>query len=201
MSKGGRSLAVTVALLAGCAVVAAGAGYGVTRLVPRPPAFHGTTYEPAKAAPDFSLVDHDGRRVSLASFRGEPVLLFFGFTHCPDVCPTTLGRLGRIVDRLGDDGKDVRIVLVTVDPERDTPEALKAYVSRFHPRAVGLTGAAAELERARQGYGAYVEPAHGGTLAHTTAVYGIDRQGVLRVVFSNATEAEAEADIRTLARL
>ncbi|HEX5725138.1 MAG TPA: SCO family protein [Longimicrobiaceae bacterium] len=196
MTSAKPSAWVTAALLAGCALVAGLAGFGAYRLAAGPPAFHGTTYQPPRAAPEFSLTDHDGRPVTLATYRGEPVLLFFGFTHCPDVCPLTLNRLARVAG-------GARILLVTVDPARDTPAALRAYAARFGERVTGLTGEPAALERARAGYGAFAEPAHGGhgMLAHTPVVYGIDRRGVLRVVISeSATEAQVADDVRTLAR-
>jgi protein SCO1 len=205
--------------LAGAALVAAAAGFATYAVLPKPaPAFHGTTYEETAPAADFRLTDHQGREVSLASYRGHPVLLFFGYTHCPDVCPLTLDRLSRVVRTLGGEAEDARIVLVTVDPARDTPAALEAYVSRFGPRVAGLTGDSASLARAWGGYGVYVEAqpspgasaAHAGhgapsaaaKVAHTGVVYGIDRQGRLRVVISDtATEEQTRDDVRTLAGL
>ncbi len=184
--------------------------------MPRPAAVHGTTYEPVAPAPEFRLTDHDGRSVSLAELRGRPVLLFFGYTPCPDVCPLTLQRLARAVKALGGDADDVRVLLVTVDPARDTPAVLKAYAARFGPFVTGLTGAPEELERARRGYGAYVaeragageHAGHGAPrtslaeMVHSSVVYGIDREGNLRVVISDpATGDEVRDDVRTLARL
>lgn len=200
------------------AAVVAGAGVA---LAPAPaPRFHGTTYTEVLPAADFALVDHDGRPATLEGFRGRPVLLFFGFTHCPDVCPLTLGRLAAAVERAGRPARDARIVLVSVDPARDTPDVLKAYAARFGPSVVGLTGDSAALEHARKGYGAYVveapaapAPAHGGDHAdhpppaagrtiHSGVVYGIDRRGMLQVVISEtATPAEMAADVRALSRL
>src|SRR5262249_25585090 len=150
-----------------------------------------------------------GRAVTLASYRGAPLLVFFGYTRCADYCPQTLGRLTRAVRALGDGAGGARIVLVTVDPAHDTPAALKAYAARFGPRVSGLTGDSASLAAAWQGYGAYVAPgpasppaAHGGhaepramaippQLVHSGVVYGIDRRGNLQVVLSDgATEEE-----------
>jgi protein SCO1/2 len=188
----------------------------------QPPRFHGTTYTEVLPASEFALTDHDGRAVSLRSYRGAPVLLFFGYTHCPDVCPLTLDKLTRALRTAGGRAEDVRILLVTLDPERDTPAALKAYASRFGPAVVGLTGDSAGLAKARQGYGAYitqapVQPAahaHEGHASappavaaalktvHSGAVYGIDRRGNLQVVISDgATLEEVVDDVRTLARL
>lgn len=156
-------------LALGAAVVVALAviiGAGLSMAPSAAPAFHGTTYTEIAPAAPFSLVDHEGQPVSLDTYRGKPVLLFFGFTQCPDVCPTTLATLSKAVRDAGDAANDVRILLVTVDPENDTPAALKAYAARFGPAVVGLTGHADALSQARQGYGAYVEmpapppPAH-----------------------------------------
>ncbi|HEX2094309.1 MAG TPA: SCO family protein [Longimicrobiaceae bacterium] len=175
------------------------------------PAFHGTTYEEVTPAPGFTLVDHTGRKVALSDFRGEAVLLFFGFTHCPDVCPLTLGKLARVTESLGRRGEEVRILLVTVDPERDTPAALAEYVRRFTPRALGLTGDRTALEQAYRGYGVYTLPGsghgqphaggnhHPNGMTHSTAVYGIDRQGRLQVVIPpGAPEEQIRDDVRTL---
>lgn len=185
------------------------------------PSFHGTTYTEVAPAAQFSLVDHDGRPVSLDSYRGHPVLLFFGYTKCPDVCPTTLARLTNAMKEAGGDAEDIRVLLITVDPANDTPAVLKRYTGNFGPAVVGLTGDSAALDVARRGYGAYVEqlaaaptpPApHGGhaghappaaaRTVHSGVVYGIDRRGNLQVVISDsATPEQVEDDIRTLARL
>ncbi len=183
----------------------------------RGPAFHGTTYDDVTPAPDLSLVDHTGRPAALRDFRGRAVLLFFGFTHCPDVCPLTLAKLARVTESLGTRPEELRILLVTVDPERDTPAALGEYVRRFTPLAVGLTGDSASLARAYRGYGVYTVPGttHGGghagkhapaapagAMTHSTAVYGIDREGRLQVVMSpGASEDDLRDDVRTLLSL
>jgi protein SCO1/2 len=175
--------------------------------------FHGTTYEDTGPAPAFALVDHDGRPATLDSYRGHPVLLFFGYTHCPDVCPLTLTRLQRSVRAAGRRGQDIRILLVTNDPKRDTPPVLKSYVSKFGPQVVGLTGDSASMARAMAGYGAYTRPAaaaheHGAhppkpaMISHSAVVYGIDREGRLRVVITEGAKQEwIDDDVRTLSRL
>jgi protein SCO1/2 len=209
-----RSGLLAVAVL----IVAAGAFAG-WMAVPRHPAFHGTTYDPVAPADDFRLVDQDGRAVSLASYRGRPLLVFFGYTQCADYCPQTLGRLARAVRSLGDDAGDARILLVTVDPAHDTPAALKRYVARFGPNVSAATGDSASLAAAWSAYGAYVAPkpaesapmpgmAHDrhptpaipAQLIHSGVVYGIDRRGNLQVVISEgAGEDAVRDDIRTLA--
>jgi len=212
------ALWTTVAVMVGI-IVAAGVA-----VAPRPaPRFHGTTYTSVAPAAEFSLTDHDGRPVSLRSYRGAPVLLFFGYTHCPDVCPLTLHRVTRALRAAGGRADDVRVLMVTLDPARDTPAALKAYAQRFGPEVVGLTGDSAALSNARAGYGAFIadvpaQPAsaghaHGAGAAppsaapalktvHPGVVYGIDRRGNLQVVITEGAPVEQIADdVRTLSRL
>jgi protein SCO1 len=172
----------------------------------RPPRFHGTTYEPVAPAPEFALVDHRGRPATRDSLAGAPALLFFGYTRCPDVCPRTLSRLRRLTR----DHPRVRVVLISVDPEHDTPAALARYVAHFGPGVTGLTGDRAAVQRAMAAYGAYTmapveHGTHGGgatSLSHSAVIYGLDRDGNLRVILSeSASEDELGDDIRSLARL
>ena len=193
-----RRALLALFLLAG-ALGLGGAGY---LLANRPPTFHGTTYDEVTPAPPFSLTDHTGRRVTLDDYRGKAVLLFFGFTHCPDVCPLTLGKLARVTEGLGRRADDVQILLATVDPARDTPAVLGEYVKRFTPRAAGLTGDSASLARAYKGYGVYsMQGGHHG-MTHSSAVYGIDRRGRLVVVIPPEAKDEAvRDDVRALLSL
>lgn len=205
-------------LLALAAALAGVGGYAAWLAAKAPPSFLGTAYEPAPAA-DFRLVDQDGRPATLASFRGRPVLVFFGFTRCADYCPMTLDRLDRAVRELGGKAGGAQLLLVTVDPANDTPAALKQYLARFDGRVTGLTGDTAALGAAWRGYSVYVAPSatghHGGAahhppsspaapaqLNHSGVVYGIDRRGDLRVVITEGARLEAmKHDIRALARL
>ena len=126
------------------------------------PSFHGTAWDPPQRAADFRLVDHRGEPHTLSQHRGSTVLLFFGFTNCPDVCPLTLTRLSLALRELDADTSQVRILLVTVDPQRDSPEALARYVGSFGPHVVGLTGGEEALEQVRRDYHAWAsvqEPA------------------------------------------
>jgi protein SCO1/2 len=207
-------------LLALAAVIAGVGAYAAWLAASAPPAFHGTTYEPVAPAADFRLVDPNGRVVTLADYRGRPVLVFFGYTRCTDFCPLTLDRLSRAVAELGPKAGGARILLVTVDPANDTPAALKRYVSRFGGRVEGLTGDADALAAAWRAYSVHVAPGaapppateHGHhpslpaalppALVHSGVVYGIDRRGDLRVVISDgATPEETKDDVRALARL
>jgi protein SCO1 len=189
-----------VVLTAGALVFTVGTGLGTGAH-----AFHGTTYDDPDPAPAFTLTDHQGQPARLSDFQGEAVLLFFGFTHCPDVCPLTLNRLTQVLEGMGTRGEQVRVLLVTVDPERDTPEMLARYVERFGPRVTGMTGDQGELAAIRKEYGVYAAemPDHSGHMmtVHTPAVFGIDRGGRLRVlIHPDAPEAELQADIRALLR-
>lgn len=170
------------------------------------PTFHGTAWDPPQEAADFELVDHAGQTTRLSDFRGSTVLLFFGFVNCPDVCPLTLTRLSRVLEGLNADTSSVRVLLVTVDPERDSPEALADYVASFAPHVVGLTGEAAALARVRESFHAYSarHSGHDGdvSMVHTTQVFGIDRTGRIRVLISPEFDlSTVRADVRTLMRL
>lgn len=126
----------------------------------------------------FTLVDQDGKRVTERDFAGATHLVFFGFTHCPDVCPTTLQQIGDVLQALGPKGRDTKALFVAIDPARDTPEALKAYLASFDPRIVGLTGTPEQVAATVKAYRAYVRkvPTKGDdyTMEHTALVYVMD---------------------------
>lgn len=126
----------------------------------------------------FTLTNQDGKRVTERDYAGATHLVFFGFTHCPDVCPTTLQQIGDVLQALGPKGRDTKALFIAVDPERDTPEALKTYLSSFDPRIVGLTGTPEEVAAAVKAYRAYVRkvPTKGDdyTMEHTALVYIMD---------------------------
>lgn len=128
----------------------------------------------------FELTAQDGRWVSDAQFRGAPMLVFFGYTHCPDVCPATLSDMTLMLRQLPADAK-IAALFITVDPERDTPAALKEYLSSFDPRILGLSGARAELEPVYKSYHVYSKrvPGSGGdyTMDHSALVYIMDKAG------------------------
>ena len=128
----------------------------------------------------FTLVDQDGRTVTERDFAGATHLLFFGFTHCPDVCPTTLQQISDVLEALGPKGKGMRVAFVTVDPERDDPASLKTYLSSFDPRITGLTGTPEQVTAAEKAYRAYARKVPGKegdyTMEHTALVYVMDAQ-------------------------
>jgi protein SCO1/2 len=130
----------------------------------------------------FELTTHDGKRLSSAELKGTPFALFFGFTHCPDVCPTTMLELSNAIKALGPDADRMRFFFVSVDPERDTPEHLKVYLSNFDPRIAGLVGTPAEIAAVAKAYRAFYEKVptkDGFTYNHTALVYLMGRDGRL----------------------
>lgn len=132
----------------------------------------------------FRLVDHLGRNVGPETFAGKVRLVFFGFTHCPDVCPIGLSLMSQLLEELGPDAKDVQALFVTVDPERDTVPILKDYISVFAGDILGLTGTPAQIEEATKAFNAYFkkvpQPSGGYTVDHTALVYLLDRDGNFR---------------------
>ena len=168
-----------------------------TFLFAKPENFRGTTYaEPYPAASDFELVRGDGTSFKLSEKRGEIVLLFFGYTSCPDVCPTTLAELNQALRQLGDDdsGK-VQVIFVTVDPERDTPERAQEYVNNFNADFLGLSGTEEQLTPVWSSYGVFREIVEGTSAAgyivnHTARVTLIDTEGNLRVSFGFDTPVD-----------
>jgi protein SCO1 len=129
----------------------------------------------------FTLTTHDGRTVTQTDFRSKPTAWFFGFTHCPDVCPTTLMQMTDLLGKLGPDADKLNVVFITVDPKRDSQQVQKDYLSAFDPRIVGLTGPQGEIERLAKGYFVYfakVPLKEGGyTMDHTAAVLLTDKVG------------------------
>ena len=160
----------------------------------------------AAPAADFTLDSTLGRPVALSEFRGRPVLLYFGYTTCPDVCPTTLGDLRAAVQALGSDADKVQVLFVSVDPERDTVDRLRTYLGAFDPAFVGLTGPLAEVEAIASRFGVFfqkssVQSAAGYLVDHTSAVLLIDADGALRLMFPYGTTGEQIAgDTRSYIR-
>jgi protein SCO1/2 len=145
---------------------------------------------------DFDLVDHEGRRRSDEEFRGQWMLVFFGYTFCPDVCPTTLASVSAVLDELGPAAEQVQPLFITVDPERDSPQVIADYVQAFHPRVVGLTGSAEEIAEAAANYRVYYarveqEDVPGGyVMDHSAFIYLVDPQGRFVQPFSHQGSVE-----------
>ena len=170
------------------------------------PTFHGTVIQSPDVVADFTLTASTGEQISLSDLRGQVVLMYFGYTFCPDACPTTLNELKKVPPALGDRADEVQVVMVTVDPQRDTPEVLREYLSYFDPSFLGLTGTEEEVLAAATPLGIYFS-AHEGSAAtgylvdHTTSVLAIDKDGYLRLLYSFETPGEdIAADMRHLVR-
>ncbi len=152
---------------------------------------------PSSVGGPFELIDQDGKKLTSADFRGKPFLVFFGFTHCPDICPTTLFEVSEIFNRLGKDSEKVSALFVTVDPERDTPDKLKLYLSSFHPRIFAGSGTPEQIEAIKKTYFVYAKkvPLDGGgyTMDHTSIVYLMDKEGKFIAPFNLKRDADAAA--------
>jgi len=149
----------------------------------------------------FKLVDQNSQPITEQDLIGHPYLVFFGFTHCPDVCPTTLFEVSEILRKLGPDAKNVRALFITVDPERDTPAVLKDYMSSFDPRVIGATGDSAAIMSVEKTFRVYAKkvPLDGGgyTMDHTAIVYLMDKTGRFVAPFNmKRRPEEAAADLK-----
>jgi protein SCO1/2 len=155
-------------------------------------------------APDFTLTSHEGYPVSSRDFPGEVLIVFFGYTSCPDVCPLTLSNLSRAIREMGEDADRVQVLFVTVDPPRDTPERLKSYLSNFHSSFMGLTGPIEDIRSVADGFGAYFSPPRGEgdyTVDHTARTFVVDPSGQIPLTFPiTATPEEMASDLATLLR-
>lgn len=170
---------------------------------PEAPRFKLTDVTGAPFGKDFTLTDHNGQRRTLADFKGKVVTLFFGFTHCPDVCPTTLGEMALVMKELGKDADRLQVLFVTVDPERDTAEVLKRYVPAFHPSFLGLTGSAEDIARTAKEFKIFYQkqplPNGGYSMDHSAGTYILDGEGRLRLFAQYGIGAPAMlSDIRQL---
>jgi protein SCO1/2 len=186
-----RILAISVAFLAGLVACA-----GLALLLAGP-----AVQQVAAIGGPFRLTDQNGRTVTDEDFKGHPFLVFFGYTHCPDICPTTLFEISEMLRALGPDADRARALFITVDPERDTAAVMKDYLSNFDPHVEGLTGDPAQIAAVAKAYRAYykkVPQDDGGyTMDHTAVIYLMDKDGRFVSTFSlkRTTEAAA-ADLR-----
>ena len=196
------------ALLAGAALaaVSAVALSGCDRLSGHSaaPAFHSTDITGAEFARQFTLPDADGKVHSLADWKGKAVVVFFGYTQCPDFCPTTLAQLAAIRKSLGAEGDRVQVVFITVDPERDTPAVLKAYVSNFGPGVIGLRGTPEQIAQVAREFKVFYAKVPGAapgsyTVDHSAASYVFDPEGRVRLYVQYGADSKAVAsDLKLL---
>ena len=180
-------------LLAATAVVA------LSACSPDKPAFKGVDITGADYARDFALADPNGQTRTIRDFAGKVVVVFFGYTQCPDVCPTTLQELLEVRRMLGADGEKLQAVFITVDPERDTPELLKAYMANFDPSFVALRPTSEQLQPLLKDFKIYAKPVAGKTatsytMDHSAQSYIYDPQGRLRLYSRYGSGAQAVAD-------
>lgn len=159
------------------------------------PEFKGTDITGVDWGKDFRLNDHTGKVRTLADFRGKVVVVFFGYTHCPDVCPTTLAEMASVMKRLGKDAERVQVLFITLDPARDTPELLAQYVPAFHPTFLGMFGDEATTRGTAQDFKVFYQKQDTGskvgyTLDHAANTFVYDPAGRLRLLFGFASGAD-----------
>lgn len=188
------------ALFIGAGILVLGIGLAFGLSLFREHEFAGTVYENPAPAPSIVLSASDGSTFNLDDQRGKIVLVFFGYTSCPDVCPSTLADMKRVMEALGDQASQTQMVFVTVDPERDTVEKLNSYLSLFNPTFLGLTGTEEEMSPVWAAYGVYREidtesqTAAGYLVNHSSRMYLINQDGDLVMTYSFGTPPEAVAD-------
>ena len=173
-----------------------------------PPTYAAQKVEPARQVADFTLTDQDGHPFRLSDSNGAVRLLYFGYTSCPDICPTTLANWRTVKRQLGDAASDVRFIMVTVDPEVDRPAQMKRYVQLFDPSFIGLSGTADELTRAWDAFDVHPKrlelPASATqhSISHSASVYVVDGDGMLRleIPFSEKADEAAQDILRLMGR-
>lgn len=189
---------LSAVLLVVCVLFVAGCKEGAQ-------AFKGSDITGTHLGKDLALTGTDGKPYNLEALKGKVTIVLFGFTQCPDVCPTSLAELTQVMKLLGNEAKRVQVVLITVDPERDTPEVLRAYVSGFDPQFLGLTGTLEQIKKAAASFKVYFAKNAGVqgnySLDHSASFYLMDAQGESRVLLNNSLGAAAIAhDVQRLLR-
>jgi protein SCO1/2 len=173
-------------------------------LSPMSSTFKNTDVTGLDYAKDFTLTDHNGKLRTLADFKGKAVVVFFGYTQCPDVCPTTMAEMAGVMKELGPLADKVQVLFITVDPERDTPELLSKYVPAFDPRFIGLTGDKAATEKVAKEFKVFYQKVPGKqpgsyTMDHTAGSYVFDPQGRIRLFIRHGQGPEPIAhDLKLL---
>ena len=172
----------------------------------RPHTFHGTVIQSPEPAYDFTLNAAGGKSISLSDYQGKLVLLYFGYTFCPDICPATLANVGQALRSLGNNADKVQLIMISVDPERDTPDKLAEYVTHFHPSFIGVTGEPEKLAEIAALYGIFYQK-HPGTEAtgylvdHTATLIVVDQKGYLKLVLPfGVTVDEITDDLKYMLR-
>ncbi len=166
--------------------------------------FIGSDISGTKLGQDMAMQDASGKLRTLADYKGKVAVVFFGYTQCPDVCPTSMAALAEAMELLGKDADKVQVVMISVDPERDTPEVLSAYVQAFNPAFVGLTGTPEQLSKTAKSFKAYYAKSPGAkpdqySMDHASSFYIIDKDGEARVLVNgSASPQDIAADIKQL---
>jgi protein SCO1/2 len=193
-----RRRALTAALAAGMLSVAL-AGCGDDK-----PAFKGSDVTGTHLGRDMAMTDAAGQTRTLADYRGKVVVVYFGYTHCPDVCPTSMAELAQVMTQLQDDAKKVRVIMISVDPKRDTPAIVDHYAKAFNPSFIGLSGTPGQLAQTAKSFKAYYskEPAKSPgqyAMDHSSMFYIIDQKGEARVIINSTVPPDVVAnDIKLL---
>ena len=193
----------TLKTIAACAILVSAGGV-LTACSKGKPEFRGVDISEVDYARDFPLPDHNGQPRSIKDFNGKVVVVFFGYTQCPDVCPTTMQEMAEVKRMLGKDGDRLQAIFVTVDPERDTADMLKAYMGNFDPSFLALRGTPEQTAAVAKDFKIYYKKVDGKTptsytMDHSAGSYIYDTQGRLRVYYRYGSGVEAlAADVRTL---
>jgi protein SCO1 len=187
-----RKLVMIGTAILGVLVLAAG-----VLVATRQPSFRGSVINPPAPAAEIKLTDSNGQPFSLNSQRGKIVLLYFGYTNCPDECPATMAKLKLTMGILGNPAQNVQVLMVTTDPTRDNPAQMKKWMTGFYPTFLGLTGTPDQLQQAYNAYGVTVED---GGETHSTYLYVIDAKGNLRLTFDGPSmdPQDVADDVQTL---
>lgn len=195
----------TLILVFGGLVIGLGLGWFLLTWL-LPPSYNGQVINSQNPVTNFTLTGADGEPVSLIDFRDKVVVLYFGYTYCPDVCPATMVELKNAVKALGRQADGVQVIMVTLDPQRDTPDALQKYVTHFHPSFIGLTGTEDEIIIASTPLGIFYEKedgtaATGYLINHTATVMVLDKRGYLRLLYPfGVSGKDIAADLRHLVK-
>ena len=186
-------------------IIAVVTGLAVGIYFLRPHTFHGTVIQSPETSYDFTLTSVNGD-VSLSDYRGKVVLIYFGYTFCPDICPATLASVAQALREIGPQADDVQLIMVSLDPERDTPEKLAEYVGHFYPSFIGITGTKEQLDEVASLYGIFYQKADGSNASgylidHTATLLVLDREGYLKLVFPfGVTPQEIADDLKYMLR-
>lgn len=185
-------------LLASLALLAAGvAAFSVYQLSRVSSELYGTVVDSQPVVGEIELTNADGERVKLSDYRGDTLLVFFGFTNCPDVCPLTMGRLGKMYRDMGEP-EDVQVAMITVDPAHDTPEVLGDYVKAFHPDFAALSGSQEDIANAAKTFFVGYRGIEDDQFVHTDTVAILDPEGRMRLVYGQDKVKHIEDDLETV---